>query len=79
MQINYFTAHQLCKRWSLVPKTLEKWRYKGIGPKYVKVGGRILYPMQDVLSFESQGLYAKINNKPDAAVSRTVSSMEASV
>ncbi len=56
MHVSYFTAHQLSKRWMLAPKTLEKWRYKGVGPQYIKVGNRVLYPVQDVLAFEQQGL-----------------------
>lgn len=53
---HYITAHQLGRRWQLAPKTLEKWRYKGLGPQYVKVGSRVLYRMSDILSFERQGL-----------------------
>ncbi len=53
---HYITAHQLGRRWQLAPKTLEKWRCKGVGPKYVKVGSRILYRMADIQDFERQGL-----------------------
>lgn len=31
------------------PRTLEQWRYRGVGPRYIKVGGRdVRYRWQDV-------------------------------
>lgn len=78
MHVSYFTAHQLSKRWMLAPKTLEKWRYKGIGPQYIKVGNRVLYPVQDVLAFEQQGL-KKTKPLPTMPASAATSAMEASV
>jgi hypothetical protein len=32
-------------------KTLENWRSQGRGPAYVKVGGRVLYPVADLEAF----------------------------
>ncbi len=29
-------------------RTLEKWRYEGIGPPYLKLGRRVLYSMADL-------------------------------
>lgn len=78
MHIPYYTAHQLSKRWMLAPKTLEKWRYKGVGPQYIKVGNRVLYPAQEVLAFEQQGA-KKSNTPPVASTSHATSAMEASV
>lgn len=30
------------------PRTLTQWRYRGVGPAYVKVGGAVLYDRSDV-------------------------------
>ncbi len=32
----------------LCPQTLQNWRYKGIGPKFIKVGGAIRYRIKDL-------------------------------
>jgi hypothetical protein len=45
---------QLARRWALSPRTLERWRWPQEGPKYVKVGGRVLYRLEDIEAFEEQ-------------------------
>jgi len=45
---------QLARRWALSPRTLERWRWLQEGPKYVKVGGRVLYRLEDIEAFEEQ-------------------------
>ncbi len=59
----YLTPQQLAKRWQFSHKTLEKWRYQGIGPRYTKVGKRLLYAMPDIVAFEQQGRNSKTNNR----------------
>ncbi len=43
---------QLARRWSLSPRTLERWRWRDQGPAYLKVGGRVLYRLEDIEAFE---------------------------
>jgi hypothetical protein len=43
---------QLARRWSLSPRTLERWRWREQGPAYLKVGGRVVYRLEDVEAFE---------------------------
>lgn len=43
---------QLARRWSLSPRTLERWRWRRQGPAYLKVGGRVVYRLEDVEAFE---------------------------
>ncbi len=47
---------QLGRRWSLSPRTLERWRFHGTGPSYLKVGGRVLYRIVDIEAFEAMRL-----------------------
>lgn len=42
----------LGRRWGLSHRTLERWRHDGIGPVFLKVGGRIVYRLEDILAFE---------------------------
>jgi len=43
---------QLARRWSLSPRTLERWRWRDQGPAYLKVGGRVVYRLADIEAFE---------------------------
>lgn len=43
----------LATRWSISPKTLEKWRWLGMGPRYLKLGSSVRYLIADVESFEA--------------------------
>lgn len=43
---------QLADRWQISPRTLEQWRWLGKGPKFLKIGARVLYRDADVLSYE---------------------------
>ena len=46
---------ELVARWrgQVRPSTLASWRTKGIGPRYLKLGGRVLYPVIAVEEFEA--------------------------
>jgi hypothetical protein len=43
----------LARRWNLSPRTLERWRGHGIGPCYLKIGGRVVYRLEDIVAFEA--------------------------
>lgn len=42
------STRDLSKRWDIPESTLRYWRCAGIGPAYVKLGGRIKYDLVDV-------------------------------
>lgn len=50
--ITHLNQVQLARRWSLSPRTLERWRWAERGPRYLKVGGRVVYRLADVEAFE---------------------------
>ena len=41
------------------PRTLERWRWMGEGPRYLKVGKRIVYRLEDVEAFEAERIHAR--------------------
>ena len=43
----------LARRWRLSPRTLERWRWKKQGPRYLRLGGRVVYTLADVMTFEA--------------------------
>ncbi|MFC7478427.1 helix-turn-helix transcriptional regulator [Dankookia sp. GCM10030260] len=44
---------ELALRWNLSPRTLERWRWLGKGPAYLKLGGRVAYRLEDVEAHET--------------------------
>ena len=40
--IKHLQQVDLARRWRLSPRTLERWRWHGIGPCYLKIGGRVV-------------------------------------
>jgi hypothetical protein len=54
--LRHFNQVQLARRWSLSPRTLERWRWLKQGPDYLKIGGRIVYRIEDVECFEADKL-----------------------
>ena len=45
-------ARQLAARWCMSEKTLERWRMQGTGPNFLKLGGRVLYPIEQIVAHE---------------------------
>ena len=45
------------------PKTLERWRWLGEGPPYLKIGGKVLYRIEDVEAFEKDGFILPAERK----------------
>jgi len=53
MPVRHLTQEELAKRWRISPRTLERWRWLRLGPQYLKIGGRVVYSLEDVESFEA--------------------------
>ena len=43
-------------RWNISPKTLQRWRSEGRGPRFMKMSKRVVHPIDEVFIFESQAL-----------------------
>ena len=56
MSDTHLNQHQLGLRWGLSPRTLERWRWAGFGPPHMKIGGRILYRLSDIETYETSHL-----------------------
>jgi hypothetical protein len=50
------TQTDLARRWTISPRTLERWRWVGENPVYMKIGGRVVYRLDDILAFEQAQL-----------------------
>ena len=51
--IKHLNQVELARRWSLSHRTIERWRWQGQGPRYLKVGGRVIYRLADIEAFEA--------------------------
>ena len=50
-----YTPKEVADRWGIKTSTLADWRYKGIGPAFIKLGKRaVRYRESDVLEYEKQ-------------------------
>lgn len=56
--MSHLHQNALAERWAISPRTLEQWRWRGVGPRYLKLGGRVLYRMVDVEAYEESRLHA---------------------
>jgi hypothetical protein len=53
MEIKHFNQFELAKRWRISPRTLERWRWLAEGPRYLKIGGRVVYRIEDIEAYEA--------------------------
>ena len=52
MKETHLNQLELAVRWRISHRTLERWRWTGVGPKFLKVGGRVVYRLSDVEEYE---------------------------
>lgn len=50
----FLNEDQLSERWGgqIKPRTLANWRSQGVGPTFRRIGGRVLYAIEDVIAYE---------------------------
>ena len=49
--------NELAQRWGVSPKTLQRWRSEGRGPRYLNLSKRVSYPLEAILDFEYSALH----------------------
>ena len=67
MEIAHFNQRQLAARWDISEATLERWRSEGIGPKYLKICGRVLYRLVDIEAYEERCLQISTSQRAMAS------------
>ena len=50
--LRHLNQHQLAQRWGVSPRTLERWRWLGLGPAYLKLVGTVAYRLEDIVAYE---------------------------
>lgn len=59
----HLNESELAKRWGVSPKTLQRWRSEGRGPRYLKLSKRVTYPIEEIQKYESKSLYASTSER----------------
>lgn len=56
MNASYLTPAQVSERYSsqISVRTLANWRYLGTGPKFMKLGGRVVYSQRELEAWETK-------------------------
>lgn len=53
MTVAHLNQFDLAKRWRISPRTLERWRWLNVGPRYLKIIGRVVYRIEDIEAYET--------------------------
>lgn len=53
MSLTLLNQTELAERWRISERTLERWRWRGEGPTFIKIGGSVAYDMEDVVAYEA--------------------------
>jgi predicted site-specific integrase-resolvase len=53
MSVTHLNQVELAARLKISPRTLERWRWTGEGPAFLKIGGRVIYRLDDVEAYEN--------------------------
>ena len=56
MDVKHLNQLQQATRWTVSARTLERWRWSGEGPQFLKIGGRVVYRVEDILAYEARQL-----------------------
>lgn len=61
--VKHLNQIELSRRWSLSPRTLERWRWLKTGPAWLRAGGRVLYRLEDIEEYEQANLHLPCDSR----------------
>jgi predicted DNA-binding transcriptional regulator AlpA len=50
----HLDENAVAKRWAMSARTLQRWRQEDKGPAYLKLGGRVVYRLVDIETWERE-------------------------
>lgn len=66
--VRHLNQEDLAERWNISTRTLERWRWIGEGVRFVKIGGRVRYRLDDIEAYEEQQLRTSTSDIPPPPV-----------
>jgi hypothetical protein len=75
MSVTHMNQVELAARWTISPRTLERWRWTGEGHVFIKIGGHVVYRVADVEAFEAERQCSSTADTPnwESGTKRTTS------
>lgn len=67
MAVRHLSQIERAARWNISHGTLEWWRQTGEGPNFIKLGGRVIYRVEDIEAFELEQLRTQSNDRGEQA------------
>ena len=55
---NFINTEELAKRWIKSPRTIENWRARKTGPNFYRIGGEVLYDLNEIIKLENDSYVA---------------------
>ncbi len=65
MTVKHLNQAELADRCDLSRRTLERWRVIGWGPCFLKIGGRVVYRLEDIEAYEREHIRASTSEPAD--------------
>ncbi len=62
--LRHLTQSELADRWNKSIHTIERYRCDGVGPTYLKIGGKVMYRLEDIEQYEMTRLFTATNGAP---------------
>jgi hypothetical protein len=56
-EMKHLSQNELAGRWNIKPHTLENMRWRKVGPPYIKIGGKVMYRLEDIETYERAHLF----------------------
>ena len=63
MSVRHMNQIELAARWNISPRTLERWRWLGEGPVFLKVSGKVLYRRADIEAYEAAHVRSRTDER----------------
>ena len=57
------TPKETAERLRLTIGTLSNWRVQGVGPRFIKLGRKVLYPESEIVAYEQRQLRASTSQQ----------------
>jgi predicted DNA-binding transcriptional regulator AlpA len=73
MTISHLSTRELAERWNISRRTLDRWRWAGEGPRFLKLGGRVVYRIADIEAFQE----AHVHTRTDLPANLTIEKVQA--
>lgn len=64
MSLRHLNQIELAARWNISHRTLERWRWTGEGPLFIKLGGRVVYRLEDIEEYEREQIRSSTADHP---------------